>query len=114
MIFSRNTFVGFAVLVAVAASPAFAAGGGAIDRQFSTAVGRMLNSIRGVEFLDSLSAAEKRDFVACAQRVMSDAPLARKQYVLAAANQSEMRQRFDEVALDNRAKLKQRISLECA
>jgi hypothetical protein len=45
---------------------------------------------------------------------MNDAPLARKQYVLAAPNQGEMRQRFDEVALDNRAKLKQRITAECA
>jgi hypothetical protein len=45
---------------------------------------------------------------------MDGAPSARKQYVLAASNQSEMRQRFDEVALDNRAKLKQRISRECA
>ncbi len=39
--------------------------------------------------------------------MMSAAPLKRKQYVLAASNQSEMRQRFDEVALDNRAALKQ-------
>ena len=66
------------------------------------------------EFLRDLSSAEFRDFVACAQKVMSAAPLKRKQYVLAASNQSEMRQRFDEVALDNRAALKQRITRECA
>ena len=30
------------------------------------------------------------------------------------SNQSEMRQRFDEVALDNRAALKQQITRECA
>ena len=66
------------------------------------------------DFLDGLSAAEKKEFVACAQRVMSAAPLARKQYVLAAKSAGEMRQRFDEVALDNRARLKQQISAHCA
>jgi hypothetical protein len=102
------------IAVLMLADAANAASSAAIDRQFSAAVSRVLNGIKGVDYLDGLSKAEKREFVACAQRVMDDAPLARKQYVLAAPNQSVMRKRFDEVALDNRAELKQRITKECA
>lgn len=86
-----------------------------VDGAFSAAVARILNSVKSEqEFLSELSSAEFREFVSCAQRVMSAAPLKRKQYVLAASNTGEMRQRFDEVALDNRAALKQRITRECA
>lgn len=86
-----------------------------IERQFSAAVARVLDSVKDEqEFLRELSASDYRDFVACAQRVMSAAPNARKQYVLAAPNTREMRQRFDQVALDNRAALKQQITRECA
>jgi hypothetical protein len=86
-----------------------------VDSEFSSAVARILNGVRDQEeFLKSLSAAEFKEFVACAQRVMSAAPTKRKQYVLAASNTSELRQRFDEVALDNRAALKQQITRECA
>jgi hypothetical protein len=108
------------VLAAVAASavlvtamPKLAAA--SVDSQFNAAVARVLNSVRKEQdFLKDLSASEFKDFVACAQRVMSAAPTKRKQYVLAASNSGEMRQRFDEVALDNRAALKQRITRECA
>ena len=84
-----------------------------INRQFRNAVSQVLNSVRGQQpALADMSNAEFRAFVTCAQNVMDDAPPARKQYVLAASG-SEQRQRFDEVALDNRAELKQRITREC-
>ena len=111
MIVSR--YVSTALLVAAFVASADIASSASVDGQFSAAVARVLDGVRN-DFLDSLSAKEKRAFVACAQRVMGDAPQARKQYVLAARNQNEMRQRFDEVALDNRARLKQRITRECA
>jgi hypothetical protein len=86
-----------------------------VDSQFSAAVAKVLSGVRNEEeFLKSLSTSEFREFVKCAQRVMSAAPTKRKQYVLAASNTSELRQRFDEVALDNRAELKQQITRECA
>ena len=104
-----------AALLFVGANTALAASSASIDRAFSSAVARILNSVKSEqEFLSELSAAEYREFVSCAQGVMAGAPLARKQYVLAAGNQSEMRQRFDEVALDNRAALKQQITRDCA
>ena len=108
------------VVVAVAAIVVFsiapeAARSASVESAFSSAVARILDGVKSQEdFLKDLSSAEYREFVSCAQRVMSAAPLKRKQYVLAASNQSEMRQRFDEVALDNRAALKQRITRECA
>jgi hypothetical protein len=113
MIFRRKAFVVLALLVTIGSAPIPAASAASVDQAFSAAVAKILAGVRN-DFLDGLSAAEKREFVACAQRVMKAAPLARKQYVLAAKNAGEMRQRFDQVALDNRAKLKQQISSECA
>jgi hypothetical protein len=112
MTFRRHAFA-LAVLASIVGAPITAASAASVDQAFSAAVAKVLSGVRN-DFLDSLSPAEKREFVACAQKIMAAAPLARKQYVLAASNQSEMRQRFDEVALDNRAKLKQQISSECA
>ena len=102
-------------LLFIGANAAQAASSASIDRAFSSAVARILDSVKGEqEFLSELSAAEYREFVSCAQNVMAGAPVERKQYVLAAGNQSEMRQRFDEVALDNRAALKQQITRDCS
>ena len=102
----------FIVLSTASPEPAMSA---SVDSAFSSAVARILDSVKKEQdFLKDLSSSEFREFVSCAQKVMSAAPLKRKQYVLAASNQSEMRQRFDEVALDNRAALKQRITRECA
>jgi hypothetical protein len=111
MTFRRHAFA-IAVLASIVGFP-IPASAASVDQAFSAAVAKILAGVRN-DFLDSLSAAEKKEFVTCAQRVMSAAPLARKRYVLAASNQAEMRQRFDEVALDNRAKLKQQISSQCA
>lgn len=101
------------MIVGLGTASANAASGGSIDRQFSDAVARVLASVHN-DYLDNLSAADKRAFVSCAQSVMDAAPAARKQYVLAAPNIGEMRQRFDEVALDNHAQLKQTITRQCA
>ncbi len=114
---SRNAIAALLVLATagVGVSPAGAATSASINRQFSAAVARILNSVRNDQpFLHDLSTSEFHDFVSCAQGVMDDAPLARKQYVLAARTPDQMRQRFDEVALDNRAELKQRITRECS
>jgi len=109
----RVAAVTAAVLLLGAAMPQVAIA--SVDSAFSAAVARILSGVRNEEdFLKSLSASEFKEFVACAQRVMSAAPTKRKQYVLAASNISEMRQRFDEVALDNRAALKQQITRDCA
>jgi hypothetical protein len=113
MTFSSNALVAFAVLVAIGAAPLSAASAASVDRAFAAAVAKVLAGVHN-SFLDSLSAADKRAFIACAQRVMNAAPQARKEYVLAAKNAAEMRERFDKIALDNRAKLKQQISSECA
>jgi hypothetical protein len=112
----RRSFIAavaaFAILATASPEAALSA---SVDSAFSSAVARILNSVKAQqEFLRDLSASEFTDFVACAQGVMAAAPMKRKQYVLAASNQGEMRQRFDEVALDNRAALKQRITRECA
>jgi len=110
----QGAFAVAAAIVVFSATPE-AASSASVESAFSSAVARILDGVKKEqEFLRDLSSAEYRDFVSCAQRVMSAAPLKRKQYVLAASNQSEMRQRFDEVALDNRAALKQRITRECA
>jgi len=111
----RKLVLTSAALALLGSASAEAASASSINRQFNSAVARILGSVRNQEeYLAELSASEFNEFVSCAQNVMSQAPLARKQYVLAASNQSEMRQRFDEVALDNRAALKQQITRDCA
>ena len=113
MTFRRNALAVLAVLLAVGTAPVQTASAASVDRAFSAAVAKILAGVHN-DFLDKMSAAEKRAFIACAQKVMDAAPTARKQYVLAASNAGEMRKRFDEVALDNRAVLKKQISSECA
>jgi hypothetical protein len=110
----KSRIVAGAAALAIAATMPQSANA-SVDGDFRAAVARILESVRGgTEYLRSLSSSDFREFVSCAQRVMDAAPLARKQYVLAASNMSSQRQRFDEVALDNRAKLKQQITRECA
>jgi hypothetical protein len=113
MSFRRKAVAVLALLAAVAAAALSPAGAASVDQAFSAAVAKVLATVHN-DFIDGLSASEKRAFVACAQGVMAGAPQARKQYVLAAKSSGEMRKRFDEVAQDNRAKLKQQISSECA
>jgi hypothetical protein len=104
-----------AIALATVTTASEAATSASIDRQFRNAVANILNSVRnGNDYLGGLSNAEFKAFVSCAQGVMDAAPLARKQYVLAAPNATVQRQRFDEVSLDNRAALKQKITRECA
>jgi hypothetical protein len=104
-----------AMALAISATAGQAAGSASTNREFRDAVARILNSVRpGNDYLSGLSASQFRDFVACAQGVMDAAPPARKQYVLAAPNATALRQRFDEVSLDNHAQLKQAVSRECA
>lgn len=96
----------------MAPQPAAAA---STNAEFRAAVARVLDSIKDSnDYLSGLSSAEYKAFLACAQNVMDSAPRPRKEYVLAASNMSEQRRRFDQVALDNRAALKQRITLECS
>ncbi len=104
-----------ALALAIGTTASQAATNASIDRQFRSAVARILNSVRGGnDYLSGLSASQFKAFVACAQGVMDAAPTARKQFVLAAPNETELRQRFDQVSLDNHAKLKQSITRECA
>lgn len=115
MTFRQKSLVSALALLVMGSTAAQAASSAAVNREFRSAVARVLESVRKEQdFLRQMSSNEFRDFVSCAQRVMDGAPLTRKQYVLAAKGMSAQRQRFDEVALDNRAKLKQQITRECA
>jgi hypothetical protein len=115
MTFKYRVFAGALAALILSASVAEAATAATINRQFRSAVARVLNSVRSsTDYLSQLSSSEFREFISCAQNVMDAAPLARKQYVLAAPNLAAQRQRFDEVALDNRAVLKQKITRDCA
>jgi hypothetical protein len=111
----NKILLGAVALIMFGTATADAANTAAVNRQFRSAVADILNSVKNTnDFLRQMGSSEFRDFIACAQNVMDSAPVARKQYVLAAPNVSTQRQRFDEVALDNQAVLKQRITRECA
>jgi len=111
MIFSRKALAACVTMVVVSGFPV--ANAASTDQAFASAVAKVLAGVHN-DYLDNLSASERKAFVACAQKVMNAAPRPRKEYVLAASNSAEMRERFDEVALDNRAELKKKVSSECA
>jgi hypothetical protein len=113
MIFRRKSLAVLAVVVAIGAAPLQSASAASVDRAFAAAVAKILASVHN-SYLDGLSAAQRKEFVQCAQQVMNQAPAARKQYVLAAPNSGELRKRFDEVSLDNRAVLKKAVASTCA
>jgi hypothetical protein len=113
MTFKHRVLASAAALILIG-SIAPQAATASVNSQFSAAVSKVLKSIRsGQPALADMSDSEFNAFISCAQGVMNNAPTARKQYVLAASNLDEQRKRFDEVALDNRAELKQRITREC-
>jgi hypothetical protein len=112
MTFRRKSLVVLAVVAALGAAPLQSASAASVDRAFAAAVAKVLAGVHN-DYLDGLSAAQRKEFVACAQQVMNAAPTARKQYVLAASSAAEMRKRFDEVALDRPAVLKRQVSANC-
>lgn len=115
MTLRQKTLTSAVALALIATTPVQAASSASINRAFRDAVAQVLGSVKNqTDYLRAMSSSEFRQFVSCAQQVMDAAPLARKQYVLAASNRSEQRQRFDEVALDNQAKLKKQITRQCA
>ena len=113
MSFRSKSLALLAVAVAVGVTPLQAASAASVDRAFAAAVAKILASVHN-SYLDGLSATQRREFVQCAQQVMNQAPAARKQYVLAAKNSGDLRKRFDEVSLDNRAVLKKAVASTCA
>jgi hypothetical protein len=113
MTFSRKSLAVLAAVVAIGAAPLQPASAASVDRAFAAAVAKVLAGVHN-SYLDGLSAAQRREFVACAQKVMQQAPSTRKQYVLGAKNAGELRKRFDEVSLDNRAVLKKAVASTCA
>ncbi len=115
MKFRNKVLACAAALVIVGPAAAEAATSASIKAQFRNAVSRVLNSVRNdTEYLRNLSNAEFQAFVSCAQGVMSAAPVGRMRYVLAVSNLSEQRRRFDQVASDNGAALKQKITRDCS
>jgi hypothetical protein len=111
MTFRRKTLAALAVVVAIGAAPLQSANAASVDRAFAAAVAKILSN---VPYVVKLGPSERRAFVTCAQKVMNGAPTGRKQYVLAASNSGELRKRFDEVSLDNRAELKKAVASTCA
>ncbi len=113
MTFRTKVLAGVCALAVIGIAPIDIASA-STNSQFRAAVAKVLNSVRPQQqALADMSRSEFRAFVSCAQSVMDSAPPARKRYVLAARSLSEQRRRFDEVALDNRAELKQRVTREC-
>jgi hypothetical protein len=68
MIFNR--YAATALILVLFAASADAASSASIDRQFSAAVARVLDGVRN-DFLDGLSAKEKREFGSSPARSVS-------------------------------------------
>jgi hypothetical protein len=93
----------------LAASTAQAQG----DGKFNAAVERMLMNMK-TGAVSQMSQAEKKELVACVQKVFKGIPAEKKTYIATAKDQSELESRFDEVGLENQAALKQQVRDECS
>jgi hypothetical protein len=101
---------GFMALATVAIGGANAA---SIDGKFNAALNRMLMGMKDGP-VSQMSAPEKKELVACVQKVFGKIPDDKKRYIVDASGEAEVRARFDEVGLENRAALKQEVRDECA
>ena len=101
-----------AVLVmAVSGAPGVSAA--SIDGKFNAAVERLLLNMKEGAVAE-MSQAEKKELVACVQKVFGKITEEKKRYIAEASDHSELKARFDEVGLENRAALKQQVRDECS
>jgi hypothetical protein len=101
---------GAALLAAsLAVSAAHAQGHG----KFNAAVERMLMNMK-TGAVSQMSQAEKKELVACVQKVFSGISNEKKRYIAEAKDQAELEARFDKVGLENQAALKQQVRDECS
>lgn len=102
-----------AFLVIGSVSTAEIASAASIDSELRSAVQRLIMNMKEGP-VSKLSAAERKDLAGCIYDVMSGIPREKKEYIVQAKGQAELRARFDEVGLEDRAALKQKISRDCA
>lgn len=99
-----------AVLASISAPGAQAA---SLASKFNAAIERMLmNTKEGA--VSEMTEQEKKELIVCVQGVFSKISDEKKEYIVAATSDSELRQRFDKVGLENKAALKQQVRDECA
>jgi hypothetical protein len=109
----RTLFGAAASMLVVAATTVTGTQAAAIDRKFNAAIERMLMNMKDGP-VSEMSNQEKKELVACVKGVFGRIPEAKKEYIATASNEAEIRARFDEVGLENRAALKQQVRDECA
>ena len=113
---ARKTLLGAAGALLVFGSAAIpeAANAASLDQRFRAAVQRLLMNMPDGPVAE-MTAAEKRELVACVNQVFAGIPAQKKQYIVEAGNNfAELRSRFDEVGQENRAELKQQVTKNCA
>lgn len=113
---ARKKLLGLAgaLLVFGSAMAPQAASAASLDQQFRAAVKRLLMNLEDGPVAE-MTAAEKKDLVACVNEVFSGIPPQKKQYILDAGSDfAELRARFDRVGSENRAELKQEVTRNCA
>lgn len=102
-----------ALLVMGSITTADFASAASIDSELRSAVQRLIMNMKEGP-VSKLSAAERKELAGCIYGVMSGIPREKKEYIVQAKGQAELRARFDKVGLEDRAALKQKISRDCA
>ena len=99
------------VLASAVSQPVSAA---SLDSQLRAAIQRLLLNLEDGP-VSEMTEAEKKDLIACVNEVFSGIPPQKKQYIVEAGSDfAELRQRFDKVGNEDRAKLKQQVTRNCA
>lgn len=110
----RKTVFGLSAgLLALASVALTSAQAASIDGKFNSAIGKMLMNLKDGP-VAQMTEQEKKELVACVQKVFGQITNEKKQYILASSGANELRARFDEVGLENRAALKQQVRDDCA
>ena len=107
---SLKTVIAAAFIATVATAPVRAA---TLDDELRVSVHTLIMGMKEGP-VAQLGEPEREELAACIHEVMSDMPEEKKQYIVDASDDAELRARFDEVGLENKAALKQQISRECA
>jgi hypothetical protein len=91
-----------------------AASAASLDSKFRAAIQRLLLNLKDGP-VAQMTTAEKKDLIACVNQIFSGIPPQKKQFILDAGSDfGELRARFDKVGSEDRAKLKQEVTRNCA
>jgi len=108
-----TTAIGTALALIMCAAATGGASAASVDQKFSAALTRMLLNIEDGA-VGEMTKQEKQDLAVCVNGIFGKISQKKKLYILEASDPTELRARFKEVGLEDRARLEKQVTQECA